>query len=795
MTSKKFSHNPFGLTLLRSYFGRFAVSCFATCIYFVFFSEVFSTVSSYKSLMEAKDYETANAIIDGLKFVIYQDSYEGILATLVSIFVIAFSVILAFSLFSYMMTKNATNVYYSIGMSRNALFASKYLSGILLLSLPVIFTLLVVCIKNVTFFGNSSELWICASYIALRFIATSAYYFTVTAMVMILLGSYIESIFMTIVCVAAPAVLSAALPQLVSAFNICTPFLTSDTSNYITNVNFAGQEVKEMKFKLFDSIDYFMPANGEFLVKYGEHNVNNDTYFPFSLPSFKGIIIFVLIVAVLALIAGRLHYMRKTEKAGFMGSSPVLFGFVTVVLSIAFTAFCGYVLSESSEFTFTSKKFLLLAIWIVLTVFFYTLLSLLFVRSAKLFKKRLPHLLIECGVALCLFLILGFGVGARMKKLPEIDEIQSAAVTVNGASFYDDSESIYEHLGMYDKSIYRIDINTNVGNDVQTVVPGFTDENDLKAIIEANSIINNVGNGNEDSYSAYSDIPVSFIYTLKNGRTVKRFYRSSGLDAAITLSTLLKSENYINIYSDMFENLLDTHTENYGFMGEYHCDVAFASSNMTSVTQFSTENSKKWSDELIKAVAADMREGTMPFDYNSDSELLGYILFEFNDGTYTYEENIDMLNSDLMPSFKSRHPVPVYADMKNTAAVIEKYDLGQYIENTSSPVKVMYCRYSPPEYRETIGNFVMTDLFCGQCYSPDNQSEDEYYVEYGDIQQETPDVFSPEAMPKNSVTVTDKAEIDKVMKNFRMLKTGREDNTYAQVTYDNGTVVYGFLDD
>ena len=121
--------------------------------------------------------------------------------------------------------------------------------------------------------------------------------------------------------------------------------------------------------------------------------------------------------------------------------------------------------------------------------------------------------------------------------------------------------------------------------------------------------------------------------------------------------------------------------------------------------------------------------------------------------------------------------------MTNVVSVLESSGYMKLLSNKKTPVEIKLWDYQYCELDERWVNYKgSTMLFNGMWFSGNYKQSDDYYS----------DVAVP-VMPEGSVTVTDSTEMAEIEADMRLVYLTCYDGSYAQIKYDDGSLVYGYV--
>ncbi|MBR5112859.1 MAG: hypothetical protein IK097_05480 [Clostridia bacterium] len=756
MTSRKSSLNPFGFTY-REMIKRFlAVPVPLTAAALFIFGEIIPRFFSYRSALSRGDTAFAESIRGTARFVFISGSDASLFAYAYTIIMIVIGLVLALYSFGFMMLRPSANVQYSLGISRNKQFGARYLAVTTIIGLSVVIPMLIVAFFNVAFYGSSKELWTAFAFMCLSHFTVFLWAYTVYVFAMVQVGSIIESVVMGSVCVLAPGLLSSAFYSLISVFTYGSPLLNSST--FDTNINFFytnGNMVAGPHEKLFGFSEYLFPissAADSFYMSNGED-------YPF--PPFAKFLGFLAVTLLIACAAKYLHSRRKAEKAGFMGTSPVLEGFCVVTVGPFLACVIGQGIN-SSELSRGAVKVITVLAGVIIMAVGYTLVDLFLTRSAKAFRKRLWNLPLEICVFLAMVFVAGVIINGAYSKIPQAENIKTATVSLPSSI----QEFRYTLDSVSATGCLPVDSITAEQSSDRAVFE-FNSPEEIEKILELNNLVRKPAKGERGIYA------VRFEYTLKNGKKVERFYRDAGQNIIEKMTSLMRTSAYREGTAELLRNRLAGMTAD---------NPLLISPNLSSMTiPMDLYNDKELTLELFKCVEKDILDGGIPLDFGGEGEFLGYIALcdfapddNYIDPEFTVsygEEDETADDEDVKIAkdcdylkyydnnilFSNLCALPVTASAKNTVAFLESNGLMKYLENKEGFVKITCCRYNDAD--KTPPGDTSTGLISAQFVDKNYQ----FSVYWADGTEEAVGT----EMPSYSTVVTDKSQIAELQKKIR----------------------------
>ena len=784
MTSKTSSRNPFLHTFKYSLKGRWILGLvMSTMFTLMYCNDIITTLIEYNDYIKTGQFQLAESLKENgcFEFQYFSDGFEY----LISFFMVLYAVFIAISLFSFMINKNSTNVFFSLGISREKLFAAKYLAGAVLMVYPPFVALLLAVILNISFYGPSLALWVSATYFVIKLSSAMLLSFTLMIFVMTQLGSIFESIVYFVVLLLSPLLLSEAFSTFLGTLVYGSPYY-SDTMIFNQTMYMHDYQPINFVFRFFDFSKYVFPVASDCFSNCGAYVKVKPDCNDYIQPQFKWEIVFLIFIAVLAIITGILFSKRKTEKAGFMGSSPFLLGYSVISVGAFLTSVFLFDFEPLNiPFNMLFKTILLGALIMTLG---YLVVSIIFVRSFKGIKKRLPHLFIEIGVFVVLILgIFVFG-NAQMKRLPEAERVKSAAVSVLP---YGSNYGLYGEYKFYDDKL-RVENLLTTYIETTFLTDGFKEKQEIETILKVNEKLKTPGGA--DTRRA----EVRIIYNLKNGKQVSRKYHVATNEIWQELAVLTNTETYRKTFC---ENISNQHS-GYIPYSEENTLVSLISPNFARATAVYGLSNQETSKILLNAIIKDIKQGNYSFIYG-DKKPLGYIVFGYRDNPLPnksdFKADINLLESNDYKSFWSDSRFIVLTEeMENTLDFLSKTGYMLYFKEEILPVRIAYYENTFDECGLLhFDSYNAVTAKIGDKISNNYPLDPDYYekeYEYYDLYSETmfgiDKLANRNAMPDNSTVLTDKTEIKDFLEKVRLISFSFFDGYFVQLEYPDGSFVY-----
>lgn len=450
--------------------------------------------------------ETTKQLIaaDPKKDFIYFFGYEiGQLGDLMVLVMLLLGCIMGLAAFRFITGKKTVNVYYSLGIRREQLFAAKFLSGAVLLSAAVILPIFSGILVNIAYLGNSAALWQGSMYMMTSLLAVTLIAFSVTAAIFSCVGTLFEGIVFTGSVLLFPTIFLTVIDQLFIRLVKGAPY----------QVRFADAfpSLAE-EFAFINPILCFASA-----FKYGGMTTekmqlsNYGEKIAWSKPSLL-LPLCYLAVCIAAFFLGMfLFKRRKAEIGGFLGTCKPL-NFAATFL-IGFGAFC-LIFNALAE-----NKLLAVFVGFLAYIVIYCILDFALIRNLREFGKGMVKLPIHLAIAGVILLLFSTGFFGYETRIPNAEDISHAQLSAEGYDLaYTDPYGGLENFGGHGSTALSPFFAISRGE--------YTAEKDIafiralhKAVVDAEDYKVPAAD-----YTPFNTGRIQITYYLKNGKAVRRCY-------------------------------------------------------------------------------------------------------------------------------------------------------------------------------------------------------------------------------------------------------------------------------
>ncbi len=793
MTSVKSSADTFWFTFIRTLRKTFVVPL-ALCAFMTYmFSDIFSVISGYKyDLAHTKGFN-AEEFLAARKFIIMNinNMDYGFESIATEFLIVVASVILAIQIFRFVASKKSVNVYYSLGVTRENMFISKYLCGAAMLMIALLIPVLVSLFGNIYFFGSSRELFISIFYYYFEYFVTALFCYSATALVMSCVGSVFEAAVCSGIVILIPTIINLTIEGLMSAFLYGAPY---GHQYYILNQE--SQQAQTLSaLKMLNP--FAVTFNGDFESSYSYilTDYTNPASHSWVQPSFSHALIWG-IITVAVFFAGLLIFKnRKAEHSGFLGVCRPLTVICTFSVGLLITS---YIVGRMENYK--QGVSLLSAILIGSLVMFilYSAAKLILFRSFRGYIKKLYLVLPYCAVFGLICVIFSTGLVGYSSRLPSESDIKSVSVTTGTANNivnpYNCGINDFSYADDYDKGERR-ESGFNAMRSVTltsygtTLIPGFTSSNDINVILNAHRIlIDNKNLSLADAEQGTRETVIYFRYELKDGTVFERKYELATNEVLRLLTSLQSSKVYTDLMIDKLSEPADIDKEEEGdapadlySSGDNTFSnrsfIGLISSNLISRTKVKElSESMELRAQMINALRSDIAAGRAHTDLLSDKPALGFICaYEEN---LNFENRTDFKDGDtkafFLSGFYGSECIPVYSSMTSTVDFLTKNNLIDLFSDTTAPKSVKVFRVEDVKFNK---EEMFWDNFTTQI------SGCVYYESTG-----INTIF-----PTDAKEITDPTKVKQIYDNTRYSCSSAESGVYVELIYDNGVTAYGYL--
>lgn len=359
---------------------------------------------------------------------------KNVFPSFIQIGMVLCGMLMAFSLFQFLLKKKSVNVYLSFGMTRSKLYINRLFAAVLSFFAATFIPTFLTFIINLVSFGASSALTSLFCYMFLMEFVSGLAGFALASAVMTFSGCTIEAVITTIGLSALPTFISGTIDNLSTIvrgyvynagadiarrtggnlFNIWTFALDTENLNgksteftYEKTFILLGQLTKKSTFKAFQCIDMEVLA-----------------------PIFMWLAISIILIAVGTVFMNK----RKSENSNSFGkfylasASNGLLVYMVVVNVL--TSVLRYAYTDNSRSPLHQNLTLILLIVFGATILAFFIAELILRRNFKATLKTLPVYALAFAVTIFAFVYYGTSYFGAYNKLPDISQVKSVSMDI-----------------------------------------------------------------------------------------------------------------------------------------------------------------------------------------------------------------------------------------------------------------------------------------------------------------------------------------------------------------------------
>ncbi len=552
--------------------------------------------------------EDAITVARDVKFVLLGYGYgnEELTAIALHVALAAVAAMLAVMIFRFLNSKKTVNVWYSLGISKTSLFWSKLLGGVFLLGTMILLPAVLDLAVNIRLFGFSYELFMSWLYVMSGFMAYTLNVFLLLTAVMCFVGTSVEGVIFGGILLVTPTLLFAETATLMNTLTLGSEY------NYNTQYIFTDTNRFNPLLILNDINSYSS------LTKSGE-----TATFVWSMPPFHVVALWLCVAVLLAVLAGVLFKRRKTEIAGFWGSSKAM----TFVISLdaCLAAFCVGVYAVKSD------RINAILLGLAAAAVAFLVADILLTFNKREWVKNLKMLPVQAVLLAVVGTVFATGLFGYSTRIPELDTVKGITITpvaysgiiksVGGYSYIDDAVAIPSYS--YDSWYYNLPLTSD--GDKRTV------EKIHRQFIEADLIHSEIVGSEAPRSEQIFYSPVTIEYTKYDGSTLKRCYNYVPMSIYSTYKALNFGDWYKQMVKKyMAEPVLKTDSEdvvyNKAFYQSDNNAIYLVSKHLDQSYTMLTLTSEQ-RKQLLTAVANDLVNTEVDVKQKPLTEQLGTLVF------------------------------------------------------------------------------------------------------------------------------------------------------------------------
>lgn len=826
MKYKNTAAGPFSALFRNS----FIKTCFVPII--TFLALFMSTLVNYIGMEAFHTFQ--NSQFDKNRFFGFFWNDVGDSAVFAEVLIILGGVLAGTILFSFAQSKKQCNVIFSLGISRRKIFLAKYLGGLFPFCAAVIIAAFfeLVAVFGVGYSPNAAIIKI-AVYWVVSFIGIYSISFTITSAAIAYTGNIVEGLIFTVIIAMLPMAAGVLFGEMRGFYTV------GGIGVYEGEWNFFSPYLYMFKFISLDAYGaQEQYSEGSYMLLsryliYFTFNENGAPFYNLTISDYSGAITDFVYAAIIFVIAFLAFPKRRNEISGSFGRAKGINEICAALAGIYVMVFGMHSIIRSM---FDTERGSFLAFLYSLGFFIvpYFVFKMIFAHKRKLIikstLKRIPCYIVSIAIVTTVFSTGLFGYASRIPNAEDIDSIEFSSTISNPYSTVNNSNALHRNpIYGYEAMTAYMGYSSTGGYDrffdgsgYQNIYyPTYSvdDESMIHRLIEIHRSFVQKGHI-KSTASDTCAMNFQIVYTLKNGKTIKRYYSVTTEENAKRImglcdTTVAKSgiENFFESKSDYYYTSDDflseipneLNTEYYFYLYSKYLKDNYRCGLIT--------------DELKKAVLKDLENQTANdiFFHNPEDEL-GVISFgignnfvdDLPDNYYcneygdiidrytgeivkdktlqTEQAQASMKLTDLTSNAMGTEPKSfvITKTMTNTIKYLTDNGYMKYLEPkiTASDVKSMkLCTKS-----ESVGktNADMLPIFTGGYNSVADikkfDSETDYY--YGN----SPELSSHYIKKNVPNEITNKSTIQKVLDNSFLYGYCGNDYRIAEITFNDGSI-------
>lgn len=682
-----------------------------------------------------------------------------------SLLYLAAGALTALHAFSFLFSTKKCNVYLSLPLTRKELYRNRLLSALPFMLLSVIVPMVLSYIGNKTNYTVTPECITAMLYIALALLSVMLLGFAIGSVFAVSVGNIFEAAAYSALGIFLPYSLTFSVEEIMENLINGAPVSTSWAGR------FAAYCMKPTRLlKPADPIHCFVSAVYRIANQLVDENPKSPT-----AADFMPMIAWFVAFALLSVLAQKLLIKRRAETAGSFGSGKAAVIFTASVLSIlAFAVVTTYAYRA---------KALVTILCIVLPAIIYIAVVALVFRNKDDIRRNLKGMAVAAALSLFVLFTCSTELFGYFTTVPEQGEIESVIVCPAASEnlFKADSfagGSISKSPGIYGKMTSAPDIEFAVTLHKKTV--------------------KSLGKGDNN---------IGFVYRLKDGRYVTRYYRNASAEAAKeslkavetdwykeTVYSALTTENYDyekaneKLNGDIYKNNYDINSDDYEY--RYGVDISIielrrefsqepmilCNSTLSSGKLLTDIMSKAELTEFRRVMATELVSLSAEDIFLPKEKIPFYITFSDESYDYGVDEFIFSSGASLL--------IPVYPAMTNTLEFISRYNINMR-EITAEDIKlVRVVPYEKALRNDTTANRSIFEAV-DKIVMIDRTDVSEEELGHSTFLRQN---------EKDIVVYEDRATIEKYFNSFRGAYAALDNKGYmVRFVLNDGTYFHGFV--
>lgn len=825
MKYKNTAAGPFSALFRNS----FIKTCFVPII--TFLALFMSTLVNYIDIKAFQTFDGSHFEKDRFFGFFWNDVGDS--AVFAEVLIILGGVLAGIILFSFAQSKKQCNVIFSLGISRRKIFLAKYLGGLLPFCAAVIIAAFfeLVAVFGVGYSPNAAIIKI-AVYWVVSFIGIYSISFTITSAAIAYTGNIVEGLIFSVIIAMLPMAAGVLFGEMRGFYTV------GGIGLYEGDWNFFSPYLYMFRFLITDAYsapEQYSEGSNMLLSRYMIYftfNKNGAPFYNLTISEYSGAIMDIIYAAIIFAIAFLAFPKRRNEISGSFGRAKGINEICAALAGIYVMVFGMHSIIRSM-FDTQRGSFLTFLCSIGFFIVSYFVFKMIFAHKRKLIikstLKRIPCYIVSIAIVTTVFSTGLFGYASRIPNAEDIDSIEFSSTISNPYSSVNDSNALHRRpIYGYESMDAYIGYSSTGGHDRFFYGSGYQniyyptysvdDESMIHRLIEIHRSFVQKGHI-KSTASDTCAMNFQIVYTLKNGKTIKRYYSVTTEENAKRIMGLCDTTVAKSGIEEYFETNPDDYTSDNYFS---KVSAELNPGNYFYLYSKYLKDSYRCgliTDELKKAVLKDLENQTAnDIFFHKPEDELGVISFgignnfvdDMPDNYYNneYGDIIDRNSGEIVKD-KTLQTEQAQASMKLTDLTIGAMDntsksfvitktmtntikyltdngYMKYLESkiTASDVKSMrLCTKS-----ESVGktNADMLPIFTGGYNSVADikkfDSETDYY--YGN----SPELSSHYIKKNVPNEITNKSTIQKVLDNSFLYGYCGNDYRIAEITFNDGSI-------
>lgn len=825
MKYKNTAAGPFSALFRNS----FIKTCFVPII--TFLALFMSTLVNYIDIKAFQTFDGSHFEKDRFFGFFWNDVGDS--AVFAEVLIILGGVLAGTILFSFAQSKKQCNVIFSLGISRRKIFLAKYLGGLLPFCAAVIIAAFfeLVAVFGVGYSPNAAIIKI-AVYWVVSFIGIYSISFTITSAAIAYTGNIVEGLIFTVIIAMLPMAAGVLFGEMRGFYTV------GGIGVYEGDWNFFSPYLYMFKFISLDAYGaQEQYSEGSYMLLsryliYFTFNENGAPFYNLTISDYSGAITDFVYAAIIFVIAIFAFPKRRNEISGSFGRAKGINEICAALAGIYVMVFGMHSIIRSM-FDTERGSFLTFLCSIGFFIVSYFVFKMIFAHKRKLIikstLKRIPCYIVSIAIVTTVFSTGLFGYASRIPNAEDIDSIEFSSTISNPYSSVNDSNALhrrpiygyesmdaymgYSSTGGYDRFFY--------GSGYQNIYyPTYSvdDESMIHRLIEIHRSFVQKGHI-KSTASDTCAMNFQIVYTLKNGKTIKRYYSVTTEENAKRIMGLCDTTVAKSGIEEYFETNPDDYTSdnyfskvsaelnpgNYFYLYSKYLKDSYRCGMIT--------------DELKKAVLKDLENQTAnDIFFHKPEDELGVISFgignnfvdDMPDNYYNneYGDIIDRYTGEIVKD-KTLQTEQAQASMKLTDLTIGAMDntsksfvITKTMTNTikyltdNGYMKCLESKITASDVKsmklctksESVGktNADMLPIFTGGYNSVADIKKFDWETDY--YYGNSPELSSHYIKKNVPNEITNKSTIQKVLDNSFLYGYCGNDYRIAEITFNDGSI-------